>query len=78
MTSDDIELLNQTLSTLRLHGYVAGLVELPLATGVLKLDLAPAPPEELSPMERKGLEEKSPGRRALESYGLKAREGSLT
>jgi hypothetical protein len=63
------------LSQLRAHGYIAATVKMSLeGGGLLELELGQAPPEEMSPMERRVVEGKpvrSPiAERALRSLGL--------
>jgi len=49
VTSETVNVLDDLLSRLRAHGFLAQRIELP---GVLILDIASAPPDTLTPGER--------------------------
>lgn len=69
MTPADLELLHEMLTRVRAHGYVAQRVEV---AGVVTLDLALAPAEELSPGEQamRGLPNKPRGERGFKILRL--------
>lgn len=67
MDADAVAVVDELLSRLRAHGFLAQRIELP---GVLILDLAAAPPDPLTPGERDVRAVPERGERGLRVLGF--------